>query len=665
MNLKTLKKVFSGIKVQILILLLLTVVSYANILQNGFSFDDRDFFLDWPTVRDSKSGLSALLSVPDLLAGQLPPHQQGVYRPIRSLYYLLSIQLWDSNPFFFHLQAIIVHSLVVIVIYNIVKFLTKNNILPFLTAALFATHPIHTEAISYAAASFDTLGILFFFTSFYFYLKAESSRLKRDITRLLSCLFAFLAFFTYEMTLTLPFLIIAYEICFKKLNLKNLSKRLTVYLPYLVLVLSYVIVRVFILKIGSRADFLGEMYLVISNQAKLATPEILLSYISILAFPVNLTISHPAPTNLFILFIKTVASIDPSGNLVTFISEIVFLFPLIVIIGLTALIIKFIKNPVISFGISWFLLSLLPVSNIFAQGATMAERFIYIPSFGFCLILGYFLYWLAANNKLPLKQNLRFLISSLIFILIISSYVSLTIVRNKDWASQESIFLSAIKVSPTDSLGNGAMGILRLSEKKPQEAINYFETALQSDPSSFRHQSFLAAAYEESGNLDLAISEYNKALQLEPKYSYANIRLGNIYQKRQEYDKAIEEFNKALLVDSGSFDAHFNLAGTYMHKKDYQKALIEYETADKLRPEQASIRNNIAYIHEQTGNPDLAILEYKKAIEIDPQNYLFHINLAAIYERKGDNNLALEQLKKAQTLKPEDQTLKDAITRLQ
>jgi hypothetical protein len=168
---KKLISLFNRQSVQILLITLFVIISYGNILQNGISFDDRDFLVTWPAVKDSASGLSSFLNLPDLLAGDLPFNHRGVYRPVRSIFYLLSLKIWGFNPFAFHLQSIIIHLLIVITIFFITKIILKTNRLnlknlPFLTASLFAAHPIHTEAVTYTAASFDTLGILFFFAAF-------------------------------------------------------------------------------------------------------------------------------------------------------------------------------------------------------------------------------------------------------------------------------------------------------------------------------------------------------------------------------------------------------------------------------------------------------------------------------------------------------------------
>lgn len=670
MNLHILKRLFKKIPIQILLISIILVISYLNILQNGISYDDRDFLLNWPVVQDSQAGLSAIFSLPELLAGDLPAHHRGVYRPIRGVYYLFSLKLWGFNPFAFHLQAILVHLLITITVYFIVRLLVKAatpkaKILPFLTAILFAAHPIHTEAVTYTAASFDTIGILFFFASFYFYLKAESVKLERGANRLLSWLLAFLAFFTYELTLTLPILIIAYEICFKKINIKSLLKRLLVYLPYLLIILGYIIIRFYFLKIGNRSNYLGLEYLAVSNQAKLGVLEILLRYIKLLIFPLNLTVHYNVPDYLFSVFYKSVTSISPNGYLLQKIGEYVIILPIAVVFSLVVLTIKIFKNKLAAFGICWFLLSLLPVLNILPQGSVFAERFAYIPSFGFCLLLSLIIYKIPTFKIINYPAKTRIIISGIIFILITSLYSIRTIIRNFDWKTQESIFVASVKNDPTGYLPNATLGSVKFEQDKLDESIKYTLRAIEAIPDDLPAHHQLGSAYEKKGELDKALSEYQICLKLNPDYYLAIFGLANVYKKQGRLDDAIAEYKKAVTKDGANTNARFNLAGLYTEKKMYREALEQYQEIVKINPNAAVVYFNIAYIYELENNLDRSVEEYKKAIDLEPANFHFHSNLGNVFEKKGDIRSAIEEYRAALSLKPDDVLLKKKILELE
>lgn len=669
MIIQRLINIFQKKKFQLVLLCLIVVISYFNILQNDISYDDQDFFVKWPAVRDSASGLSAFLSLPDLLAGNIPAGHRGVYRPIRSIYYLLSLKVWGFNPPAFHLQAIVVHLLITITIYFIVGLLIRNSqpkakILPFLTAALFAAHPIHTEAVSYTAASMDTLGILFFFASYYFYLKAESTKSERGSSRLLSWMLAFLSFFTYEMTLVLPLLIILYEICFKKLNRKNLLNRFYIYLPYFLLIAAYLTVRFALLKIGDRSSYLGGTYLPASNQAKFGIFEILITYIRLLIFPLKLTVTYPLPDYLFSAFYKSIVVMNPSGDLLEKIGKVVIIIPPLVIGSIVLFIIKTLSNKLIAFALGWFFLSQILILNILPQGAVMAERFLYIPSFGFCLLLGLGIYKISTTRFIKTPSNINLLAGASIFTLVVCLYTTRTIARNWDWKDQESIFKSALKLDTKEVRANAALGQINLDKKDYNEAIRYLEAAIESTDDSTVHQQ-LGFAYENNNQLDKAYTEYRKTLDLAPNSYFSNIGLGNIYKKQGKLDEAIDEYKKVISSQPDNIDAHFNLAGIYTEKKMYDEALDEYKKVLKLNPQTGAAHSNIAYIYELMGELGKAITEYQKAIEIEPNNFHFHDNLGAAYEKEGNKHAALAEYKQALTLQPEEKSLKDKVRQLE
>lgn len=667
MDIQKLIITFNKTRTQILILLVLVLISYFNILRNDFSFDDHDFFVNWPTVQDSASGLSAFLSLPDLLAGELPSNHRGVYRPVRSVLYLLNLKIWGINPFIFHLQAIIVHFLITLTIYFIIKIMLKNKkqkIIAFIGAALFAVHPIHTEAITYTAASFDSVGILFFFASFHFYVRAGEKAGDKKSSLLLSGLLAFLAFFTYEMTLVLPFLILLYEVCFKKLNLKNYRK-LTPLLPYLAILGSYLIIRFVLLHIGNRGDYLGPAYAPASNQAKLGIFEILFTYIYLLIFPLKLTITYAVPTGLFPIFYKTVTSIDPSGKLLENIGRYIYIFPPVVIITLLALIFRFFKrNSIVAFSLGWFLISLIPILNLIPQGAVMAERYLYIPSFGFCLLLSYLIYKLLNSSLIKLKGNSKIILGSLLIITILSLLGFRTIMRNFDWNDRESIYKSALRDEPNNFVAFAALGAIKLDQKNYDEVISYSKSASALNPDAPDVYHRLAIAYEEKGDFQKAIEEYEKLIKVESRYVPAYFGLASIYQKQNKYDLAITNYQKVLEIEPDNFDAHFNLGGIYYNKKDYMLALKEYGTIIDKRPNQADIYNNLGNVYEQTGDLKKAIIYYQKAVNQAPTNYYFLINLAKAYEKNSEFQNAINAYEKAITIKPEEKTIQDKIDSL-
>jgi tetratricopeptide (TPR) repeat protein len=465
------------------------------------------------------------------------------------------------------------------------------------------------------------------------------------------------------MTLALPILIVLYEICFKKLNFKNFLKRIPVYLPYLLMILTYVFVRFYWLKIGDRSN-LGPTYLVVSNQAKLGIFEILIRYIKLLLFPLNLTVHYNVPDYIFAIFYNTVTRISPSGYLLQKIGDYAMVIPVIAVSFLAGLTLKIFKNSLVRFSILWFLFSLLPVLNILPQGSAVAERFLYTPSFGFCLLLALGIHKLAGLKIIKIPAKTRLIAAGLIFTVIISLYSVRTIIRNLDWKTQESIFIASVKLDPKGYLPNATLGSVKFEEDQLDESIFYTKRAIEASPNDVPSHYQLGLAYEKKGEYDNAFSAYQQCLKLQSDYMLANFGLANVYKKQGLLDKSITEYEKILDRDKNNVTALFNLAGVYTEKKMYPEALKVYQEVAKINPT-GVVYSNIAYIYEVQNKLDDAAAEYRKAVEAEPDNFHFHSNLGSVLFKKGDKKGALEEYKKALLLEPENKFLQNTIKELE
>ena len=282
----------------------------------------------------------------------------------------------------------------------------------------------------------DMIGPLFFFVSFWLYLKASSTwKVKAPSTfqvyyaapgvmRTFSVIFAALAFFSYELTLVLPLLIVLYDFCFKSpprgsqepfgfaqdksfgfaqdkpsgvtqgrptpevIEIRHLrgvlSNRLVLYLPYFLAVAFYFSIRFFV--IGRYPG--GTNYWIgpgIYDWSRLMTPEIVLKYLKLLAIPSDLSFSHIIRPGFetFLAWVNDPAIFNNYSLLPSLGAAIAILILLFLIFKIRK------SQPLLVFSVFWFFIALLPFANIVSQPALLAERYLYIASFGFVLGLSY------------------------------------------------------------------------------------------------------------------------------------------------------------------------------------------------------------------------------------------------------------------------------------
>lgn len=473
---------------QLIVISSLTLLVFLNVFQNSFVIDDPGIFQRWPDVKN--------MDLTKLIQGSYPPEFKiKAYRPIKGVILAIEYKIWQQNTFFYHAQAILINLLIVITLFFITTKITKKPSIAFITSLLFGIHPLHTEAITFMTASLDSIGILFFFLSFYYYLRFEK---EKQSSYVFSILFAFLAFFTYELTLTLPILIVLYDICFKNITYKNIKRKLFIYFPYIFLPAVFIGLRfLFIGSITRGEYFAGSIYLTILTMTKA-----IVKYLELFVFPVNLSINPTLPGNIQSL-INNLTDLTTIKTQSVFDLSILFSISVILITILIA-IYYFKEKPIISFCIFFIYISLLPVLNIIPEGVVMAERYAYISSFGAILLFGYlFNYVYHFRFKKINKQILQnSLIVFLILITVIFSF--LTLKRNTDWKDELNVWTALSRQSVGGTLGDYYIGILNFQKEDYGQAIQRFNKVLDQNKDNKLSLYYLVIAYRNIGNLAMA-----------------------------------------------------------------------------------------------------------------------------------------------------------------
>ncbi len=450
----------------------------------------------------------------------------------------------------------------------------------------------------------------------------ETERFKSNTYLLASIIYAFLAFFTYEITLILPFLITLYDFSVNKFSYKRLLSKINVYKYFFLLLIVYVLIRTIVLGIGNRAHYLGSIWQISANQARVGFPEIIKNYIFWLIWPVDLSIVNDIPLNVLIGYIHLIDKIDPSGKLVSLSSDVAFIFPILyILIGVILIYIFLKKYPLVFFSLSWFIISLVPVSNIIPQGSAFAKRFLYIPSFGFSLLLGFLFYY--GIIFIYKKRKFRFIsyILILTFPLTIAFYTFHTIKRNEDWRDEKTIWQAAIRVDPQNPLPYGGLAVVYIQAGQYDEAINLIKKDLELNQPNAELSSDLGLAYEKKGDIEKAIEQHQKALKINPEYYPPHVYLGNIYLKQEKYDLAEKEYKSALQIKKDDPFILSYLGDVYYNQKKYGQALQIYIQAFNLNPSSDQLSLNIGLAYLKLSKIDLAIEAFNKTLELNPKNH--------------------------------------------
>ena len=154
-----------------LIILLIAVIGiscYSYSLGGKFIWDDAYFVLKNPAIRDIRNTQSFFTDPSTLAKGKLAFEN---YRPLTTLSYAINYMFSSINTFGYHLTNTILHIFNAILIFLLIKKLSKTEIACF-TAMLFLVHPIQTEAVSWISGRSNVLFVFFYISAFILYIRS-------------------------------------------------------------------------------------------------------------------------------------------------------------------------------------------------------------------------------------------------------------------------------------------------------------------------------------------------------------------------------------------------------------------------------------------------------------------------------------------------------------
>jgi len=259
-----------------------------------------------------------------------------------------------------------------------------------------------------------------------------------------------------------------------------------------------------------------------------------------------------------------------------------------------------------SFLILFYLVTLLPLSNFIRisapwdMGFVTAERFLYIPSLGFCGIISVLL----TNAWKTLKCSFSILeyVTILLFIALLIFYSGRTLSRNRDWIDEKTFFSKTLKEAPNAALLHHAMGNVYVREENYEKALDYYKNSLELYPLYHAAYNNIGTIYSKNGLFDQAIAAFKEAIKINPEYIQSHFNLGTMYYQKGMLTDASNEFKKVLKLNKKYVKAHNNLGIIYAGNGQLHEAISEFEEALKYDSHNEKARNNLAIIKEELVN---------------------------------------------------------------
>jgi protein O-mannosyl-transferase len=484
---------------------------YANSLASGFITDDQFQILNNPVVTGAQSLGSAFGSGVWAFLG----YRGNYFRPLQFMIYGLMYRVFGPNAFAFHLLMVALHAVNTALVYSLARRLLSWRVrAAWVAAALFALHPIHTEAVNWIAALPDVLVTTFALAGLLAFAAQEAAPNPRQT--LAHCAIYFAALLTKETGVMLLPLYAAFQ------WLRGARRSWTMYSGLLGVFVVYLAMRIHAL--GGLAPAQQTFFQLTGMEFAMSAAVLLAHYFAVLVWPLDL--------NFFHVFHATTSA---SWEL------IVSLAALSLIAWAAAL--RFAsRDRVAVFAVFWIAASIAPALNIAGVGQNVfAERYLYLPSVGFAILAGLFWAWLAGARS-------SWAWPAAAAILLVFSVE--TIARNRDWKDDFTLLQVTLRQSPGSGYLHNLMAGAWVQRDQFQHALEEERLATRFEPRS-------AVFHKNLGNILLGMDpadasrEFLAAIAIQPGSAELHDDLGLAYKAMGEGSKAAEESARAAAIEKG------------------------------------------------------------------------------------------------------------------
>jgi Flp pilus assembly protein TadD len=268
------------------------------------------------------------------------------------------------------------------------------------------------------------------------------------------------------------------------------------------------------------------------------------------------------------------------------------------------------RRPIISMGVGIFAVAIVPVSNLlFPIGTFMAERVLYLPSLGFCLLVAALVTTLAARPRWRL-------LAVGTFALVLIGYGARTVLRNRDWRSNATLFATAARASPNSTTAHAYFGNTLLVRGDLSGARKEYERSLEIYPGYSKALVGLGIVLERQGRIDEAVQVYRRVERGKRSYGRARLNVGFIALQRGRPNEALLEFRElAALGFLGAKEAN-ELAEGFFKLGYITEAQTILEAARRFAPHVFYIRENLALVYWRQGRREDAQQELEAAARL-------------------------------------------------
>lgn len=302
------------------------------------------------------------------------------------------------------------------------------------------------------------------------------------------------------------------------------------------------------------------------------------------------------------------------------------------------------RQPLLSFSILFYLAAIAAFSNLAIPiPGMMGDRFLLVPSIGFCVFLVFILFKLTRQGGLPavgwwnaLKPSFK--IASLAILLL---YSVLTFSRNLDWKNHVTLFTHDISAVENSAQAQNLVA-LHL----------FFASNAETD------------AIKKTELREKSLAHFKRAVEIYPKFLNATFDRGRLLESMGRYDEALQAYTQATKIDSNFKAPYFNMGVIYQSRKNDAEAVPCYEQFLTSYPLNMQAYANLSFGYFRLGQYDKSITTNHRALAVSPGAFDPTVNIAITYKHTGQLDSAVYYYEKARAIKPDYPNIDNIISNL-
>jgi Tfp pilus assembly protein PilF len=612
----------------------LAVAAYANTLRGELVYDDVADIVRNRLVRDFE--VARIFGEPSW-ATWVGIGYAG-YRPLTTLTFALNHAAHGLEPVGYHAVNVALHAAASALLAILVARLLGSVAAAALVGALFATHPVHSEAVASVVGRADVLATLLALLCWWLLLGRERGRDVPLPRRLLAAAVLALAILAKESAVAILGVVILADVIDGTRHGEapgvTLRARRVTHVLLAVAAAGVLLWRSAVLQ-GSGGGvtvfdnvLVGEPY-----AGRIATTLALATrYVEKLVWPLRLSADSGYGE------IDIVPWSDPR------------VLAGVLLLGLLATAGGRLRSAGARVGLVLLVVPLAVVVLIafLALGPPLAERLLYLPSAGFCVLLALAIEGVAARGG-----SARLLAYGGAAAIVVA-YGGLAAARNRVWREPGVFFRTMVADAPNSARAHRELGTFLGERNEFAPAVAELEASLAILPHPATAYS-LGIVLGRARRPDEAIAAYQRALSLRPDFAEAMTNLATTYGDAGDDATAVTWFERALAIRPGLVELHMNYANSLQRLGRLREAAEHYEKAVALEPRDPAVRFNYGVCLERLGRPADAARQYEAAIAARPDWPLPHqrlVNALLAAGREDEAAAAQEEAKRILAPKP-------------